>query len=110
MDDGKIGNGTEPTVAVEEFRRRLYGCLGRRADALFELVDAILTSGPAVSPVHLSLAAVHRRNWGSLYAALDKGSVEEEQIRELLATQQLADVPARARVHAVDRSSWLAPL
>jgi DDE superfamily endonuclease len=47
-----------------------YRCFGRRADALFELTDALLTTGAVPSPVHLSVAPVHRRGWGSLYAAL----------------------------------------
>ena len=53
------------------FRRSFYECLYRRADALFELTDALLTAGTVQpSPVHLSGEPVHRRGWGSLYAAL----------------------------------------
>lgn len=38
------------------FRQRLYGCLGRWADALFELIDAVLAgSGRMISLVELSL-------------------------------------------------------
>ncbi len=37
------------------FRRSLYECFDRRADALFDLTDAILTAGVVPSPVHLSL-------------------------------------------------------
>jgi hypothetical protein len=55
------------------FRDRFYARLGRRADALFELCDAILTAGRVPSPPHLSLVSVHRRGWGSLCAALSKG-------------------------------------
>lgn len=29
------------------FRHSLYSCFGRRADALFELTDAILAAGPS---------------------------------------------------------------
>jgi hypothetical protein len=47
------------------FRERFHGCLDRRADALFELCDAVLTAGNAPSPAHLSLAPAHRRGWGS---------------------------------------------
>lgn len=59
--------------------------MGRRADALFELADAMLTTDAGVSsPVHLSLAAVHRRRWGSLYAALNRGKIDAESLRDLL--------------------------
>jgi hypothetical protein len=59
----------EPSDALDvlhAFRDRLYECFDRRADALFELTDSILTAGVVPSPVHLSLEAVHRRGWGSL--------------------------------------------
>jgi hypothetical protein len=47
--------------SLRAFRDSFYRCLDRRADALFELTDAILTAGSVPSPVHLSLATVHRR-------------------------------------------------
>jgi hypothetical protein len=47
--------------SLRAFRDSFYRCLHRRADALFELTDAILTAGCVPSPVHLSLATVHRR-------------------------------------------------
>jgi hypothetical protein len=56
--------------------------------------------------VHLSLASVHRRGWGSLYAAPNKGRIGAEALRNLLAGLRLADDRGRARVYAVDRSSW----
>ena len=34
---------------LREFRSRLYGCLTRRADALFELADAVLCADHAVT-------------------------------------------------------------
>src|SRR3712207_8003453 len=85
------------------FRDSFYRCLDRRADALFELPDAILTAGSVPSPVHLSLAAVHRRGWGSLYAALAHGGVDAEALRGLLARHPLVDGPL---IFAVDVSVW----
>jgi hypothetical protein len=75
----------------------------RRADALFELTDSILTAGRVPSPAHLSLAPVHRRGWGSLYAALRKGQVDEEALRDLLAEHRPTGAAA---VYAVDTSAW----
>lgn len=79
-----------------------------RRDALFELTDALLAAGSVPSPVHLSLAGVHRRGWGSLYAALSKGRFDEERLRDLLARHSLAhgDREDRAPVYAVDVTSW----
>ncbi len=59
--------------ALRTFRDSLYRCFDRRADALFELADAILAADVVPSPAHLSLEAAHRRGWGSLYAALSRG-------------------------------------
>jgi len=99
----------EPSDALRAFRRSLYGCLHRRADALFELTDAILAAdGAAPSPAHLSLQPSHRRGWGSLYAALRRGRIDVEALRELLARHPLASGGADEGppVFAVDASVW----
>jgi hypothetical protein len=97
----------EPSDAIRAFRRSFYECLHRRSDALFELADAILTAeGAAPSPAHLSLQASHRRGWGSLYAALDRGRIDEEALRKLLARHPLAGAEGEAPVYAVDTSVW----
>jgi hypothetical protein len=41
--------------ALRAFRERFHGSLRRRADALFELTNAILTAGSVPSPPHLKL-------------------------------------------------------
>ena len=86
-----MADGRGATGELRAFRGRFYGCLGRRVDALFELTDAMLTSGTVPSPVHLSLAAVHRRGWSSLYAALWHGAIDEEALREVLAHRMSID-------------------
>ena len=75
---------------LRAFRESLYRCFERRADALFELDDAILVAGAVPSPVHLSLQPSHRRGWGSLYAALGRGRLDAEALRDLLARHPLA--------------------
>ncbi len=62
-----MGVHADSSDELRVFRERLYSCMGRRAGALFELTDAILTAGAVPSPAHLSLSLVHRRGWGSLY-------------------------------------------
>ena len=95
----------EPLDALHTFRNSLYRCFDRRADALFELGDAVLTAGVVPSPVHLSLQPSHRRGWGSLYAALDRGRIDEVALRKLLARYPLAG-GAEPPVYAVDMSVW----
>lgn len=99
----------ESPDALRAFRRSFYGCLYRRSDALFELTDAILTAdGAAPSPAHLSLQPSHRRGWGSLYAALDRGRIDTEALRRLLVRHPLPFGGAEGEppVFAVDVSVW----
>jgi hypothetical protein len=96
---------TFPFVRLGAFRAELHACLTRRADALFELGDALLcTSTPPVPSLpHLSLEPVHQRGWGSVYAALARGEVDAERLRDLLArVLPAADPP----VFAVDVTTW----
>ncbi len=58
----------DPVAALDAllaFRGAVYATFGRRADALFEIMDALASAGAVASPIHLSLAAAHRRGWGS---------------------------------------------
>src|SRR5215208_1993951 len=97
----------ESSDALLSFRNSFYECLHRRGDALFELTDAILSADAAVpSPVHLSLQASHHRGWGSLYAALDRGQIDDETLRKLLARRPLSGSAATTPVYAVDTSVW----
>lgn len=94
---------TDASTHLGAFRADLYTCFGHRADALFELCDAVLTAGLVPSPVHLSLEPSHRRGWGSLSAALAHGAIMVESLRALLSAHPLAEGPA---IYAVDVSVW----
>ena len=88
----------EPSDVLRAFRQALYECFYRRADALFELTDALTLTADAVpSPAHLSLQPLHRRGWGSLYAALDRGRIDAEALRRLLAHHPLAAAASGTR-------------
>jgi hypothetical protein len=67
-------------------RAELHACITRRADALFELGDALLCAKAVPSLPHLSLEPVCRRGWGSVYAALARGRLDAERLRDLLAS------------------------
>jgi hypothetical protein len=70
---------------LREFRARLYECLTARADASFELVDAILCADHAVTSLaQLSLVPEFRRGHGALYDALADGEIDEEKFAALL--------------------------
>jgi len=95
---------SSPLVRLDRFRAELHACFTRRADALFELGDALLCAQtPLPSLPHLSLEPVHRRGWGSVYAALARGRIDTEQLRDLLASSL---PPADPLVFAVDVTTW----
>jgi DDE superfamily endonuclease len=102
-------DGVEPVEVLCRFRRDFYGCLGARADELFELADAVLCSdGPVRSLADLSLAPEHRRGHGGLYDGINAGRIEVARLRRTLAGLALPRVGERI-VLAVDVSPWLRP-
>jgi len=94
---------SDALTSLRGFRTAVYACFGQRADALFDLTDALLATGPIQSPAYLSLHPVHRRGWGSLYAALAQGHLDSERLRTLLARYPLVDGQP---IYAVDTSVW----
>jgi DDE superfamily endonuclease len=96
-------DGSLAPTTLCTFRTALHACFTRRRDALFELADALLTGGPSPSPVHLSLAPIHRRGWGSLYAALACGRIDTAALQAFIARTAPPDSPP---VYAVDVSVW----
>jgi hypothetical protein len=96
--------------ALVGFRQGFYGCLTARADALFELADAVLcVDGPVRSLVGLSLVPEHRRGHGALYDGINCGRVDIARLRNLVATQRLPKAADGRVVLAVDVSPWLRP-
>ena len=72
------------------FRRGFYTSLTARADALFELTEAVLCAdGPVTSLVELTLVAEHRRGHGAMYDALAAGRVEPARLRRALTALPL---------------------
>src|SRR5262249_13860137 len=86
----------------------LYGCLDRAADALFELLDAVLLSPHLDSFPELSCLPVFRRRWPSLYEALQDGRLDDRRWLPLAlahlppspAPLPVGEHPAWPRLHA----------
>lgn len=95
---------------LARFRREFFGCLTRRADALFELSDATLCADtPVVALPELSLVAEHRRGHGALYEGLNQGRVADDGCRDVLARQSLPRCDDGRIVLGIDVSNWLRP-
>jgi hypothetical protein len=109
-DTPATGAARQPATVLAGFRRDFYQCLTRRADALFELTDAVLCSeGPVTSLVGLSVAAEHRRGHGALYDGLNSGDIDTARLRARLAGLPIPRTADGRIVLAVDVSSWLRP-
>lgn len=80
--------------------------LTRARDAVFELVDALLLSGPVHSFAELSQSPVFRRQWPSVYEAVDDGWLDLNWLRRYLATH-VPDDPVV--VFALDGTTWPHP-
>jgi hypothetical protein len=89
--------------SLRHFRAGVYGAFGARRDALFELMDAATVAGLVPSLAHLSLTAVHRRRWGSLYDAPAVGTMDAPTLRELVGRWPLDDGQP---IYALDTSVW----
>jgi DDE superfamily endonuclease len=104
------GAGEDLAGTLAGFRRELYWCLGRRADALFEVADAVLCRQERVHMLaELSLEPECRRGHGAVYDALNCGQVQVGRLRRALAGLPLPAWPdGRIRL-AADVSNWLRP-
>ena len=94
---------TFPLARLDGFRAELHACFTRRADALFELGDALLCAQAVPSLPHLSLEPAHRRGWGSTYAALARGRIDADRLRDVLVDYLPRADPL---VFAVDVTTW----
>ncbi|MEV4504599.1 transposase [Streptomyces klenkii] len=74
----------------------------------FELADALLcTDGRVTAPADLMMVAEHRRGHGALYGALNRGSADVPQLRQVLP----AHAPGRRRAPGARgrHQPWLRP-
>lgn len=90
-------------LRLQAFRQAFYDALGPARDALFELCDAVLTTAKPSSFAHLSLSPLFRRQWPSLYEAIEDGRPERLALLALLLDQ----LPARQRPLLIgDHTAW----
>ena len=97
LDPAQLAGAVDRFLTLREFRSKLYACLTSRADALFELADAVLCADHAVtSLVQLCLEPEFTRGHGALYDALSAGRIDDEKLFSLLASElpQAVDGPA----------------
>jgi hypothetical protein len=96
-------SGRSAVANLTMFRTRFHALCWRRADALFELTDAMLCAqGPVRSPVELSLEPEFRRGHGSVYDALAGGGIDAGALRRLLLGLSCPARPGQPLMFAID--------
>jgi DDE superfamily endonuclease len=101
-------DGARGTLAA--FRGELYRCFTRRADALFELADAVVCKQDRVHMLaELSLEPECRRGHGGVFDAVSAGRVQVARLRVALARLPLPAWDDQRIRLAVDVSNWLRP-
>ncbi len=68
---------------LRDFRHKAYTLIGNGRDALFDLMDAVLVSRSIYSFAELSLSPVFRRQWPSLYEALQDSNPPRTELLQL---------------------------
>ena len=92
------------------FRHEFCRCLSRRADALFELTDAVLCAeGPVRSLPELSLFGEHRRGHGGLYGGPAHGRIHVDRLRDAIVAGPLPLAADGCIVLAVVITCWFRP-
>lgn len=89
------------------FRQAVYErVFTARRDALFEVLDALLSVDSVSSFALLSQSERFRRSWSSLYAAVEDGAIDQEALQSVLAQQ----LPRQGVcIFPLDGSCWPRP-
>ena len=91
---------------LREFRQVAYGCLCKANDATFELMDSVLLTRNAYSLADLSLCPAFRRQWSSVYEALQDTKVQRNKLMGLY----IKNIPSQERIIlAGDHTAWSRP-
>jgi hypothetical protein len=91
---------------LQQFRQALYDSLGNARDAVFDLMDAVLVSPSIASFVSLSQSPVFRRQWPSVYGALQKSRPPRAKLLKLLVSKIATDAQP---LLAGDATGWSRP-
>jgi hypothetical protein len=101
---------TAITHPLARFRSAFYrAVLGLRRDALFELLDAVLTDARPTSLVRHTLAPVFSRGWASASDALSDGSLDPAAARRLFVASLPPPAAGERELWALDGTTWPRP-
>lgn len=94
---------------LKAFRHDAYSSFGRAKDALFNIVDALLSEDRAKSFPELSLSPHFERQWPSLYEALEDGRIDHHCLQEVFARYLPPPSPEETLWIGIDTSGVARP-
>jgi len=94
---------------LKEFRHGVHDSFRKAKDAMFNLVDALLTEDRARSFPELSLSPFYERKWSSLYASLKDGDIDQERLRRVFVTHMPRPIDGSDLWLAIDASGIARP-
>ena len=91
-------------MLIQQFRKAGYQSIQKRADAFFDLLDALTVAGHVNSPVALSEETPFRRKFSSIFDTLHKAEIDFDPLLQTLYQQQPSDSEQIAgyEVYALD--------
>ena len=94
---------------LKAFRHGVHDSFRKANDALFNLVDALLTEDRARSLPELSLSPFYERKWPSLYASLKDGVIDQDRLRSVFVTHMPQPIDESNLWLAIDASGIARP-
>jgi len=92
---------------LKAFRHEVYSSMKQAQDALFNLLDALVSEDRAQSLPELSLSPHFQRKWPSIYEALEDGRIEDQELQKVFSKYMPTRLPCP--LLAVDGSSIARP-
>jgi hypothetical protein len=91
-------------MQIQQFRNEVYQSIRKRADAFFDLLDALTVAGHVNSPVALSEETPFRRKFSSIFDTLHEAEIDFDPLLQTLYQQQPSDSEQIAgyEVYALD--------
>ena len=78
-------------MLIQQFRKTVYQSIVKRADAFFDLIDALTVAGHVSSPVALSEETPFRRKFSSIFDTLLQGEFDYDLLLSALYDYQPCD-------------------
>src|SRR5438876_257924 len=94
---------------LSAFRNQLYGCFIKAGDALFNIIDALLSETASRSLAELSLSPFCTRRWGSLYQGIQQADIDRPKMQGLFAMHAPLPQEGKRLVLGIDASSIARP-